>query len=191
MRRKILFHLTLTVLSLIVAMAPTSFAQDSDNDKKGGLHRRPNSNVRIAPEPTPTASPEAAQPSTLPADISGMYAFLKEGEYIQISIGNGEMEGVVSIYGESKSDKGEFEDLLFDKTRLSGDTIAFSTKPVHGTWFEFNGTIVRGNGKKRDAEGYYLLKGTLTKNAPGSDGKVQSLQREVSFKSFPESFGKE
>ena len=174
---------------------PTLFAQEQNQDQTqnndGSLHRRSherNGHDEAQPSPTPASSP---QPSTLPVDVSGMYAFLKEGEYLQLSIGNGEVEGVISIYGESKSDKGEFEDLLFDTTRVSGDTLQFTTKHVHGTWFEFNGTIVRGNGKKRDDEGYYLMKGTLIRNTPGTDGKVQSMQREVSLRSLPESFGRE
>jgi hypothetical protein len=168
-------------LVLILGIASQALAGQSEQS----LKRRSEQKA----QPQATATP-AAQPSTLPQDVSGMYAFLKEGEYLQLAIANGQLEGVVSIYGESQSDKGEFEDLLFDKTSLGGETLAFSTKHVHGTWVEFTGTIVRGSAKKRSDEGYYLLNGTLVMNTTGPEGKVQPMQRDVSFKSFPEDFGK-
>ena len=65
------------------------------------------------------AAPEKAQ--TTPAqqaskghEYSGMYSFLKDGEFVQITVEDeGRVTGFVSRYGEGESDKGAFLDQYF------------------------------------------------------------------------------
>jgi hypothetical protein len=52
-------------------------------------------------------------------------------------------------------------------------------------WFEFNGTVERGEGKNPGDEAYYVLKGTLTDNISDAQKKVTTHSREVVFKMFP------
>ena len=55
-------------------------------------------------------------------DISGMYTFLKEGEFVQIDVDGTRVTGFVSRYGDRDSDKGAFLDHLFKTGELKGDS---------------------------------------------------------------------
>jgi len=119
-------------------------------------------------------------------DYSGMYSFLRDGEFVQLTIEDGtRVSGFVSRYGDTESDKGAFLDQFFKEGKLDGARLSFTTATVHGVWYEFKGTIERGPGKTLAEEGYYILKGTLTEYRTDADQKVTSKAREVSFKSFP------
>jgi hypothetical protein len=69
---------------------------------------------------------------------------------------------------------------------LDDPKLTFVTETVHGVWFDFTGTVVRGDGKNPGDEAYYVLKGTLTQNATDADKKVSSHAREVALKMFPQ-----
>lgn len=128
-----------------------------------------------------TPSPQAAA-----EDYSGMYSFLKEGEFIQITIEDqGAVSGFISRYGDSSSDKGTFIDQFLKTGKMDGKKLTFTTETVHGTWFDFSGTFDRGPGKAPDQESYFVLRGTLTRNETGADKKTASQTRSVEFKSFP------
>lgn len=119
-------------------------------------------------------------------DYSGMYSFLKEGEFVQITLEEkGAVTGFISRYGDASSDKGVFLDQFFKSGRLDGKNISFTTENVHGTWFTFDGMIGRGPAAKPDEEGYYILQGSLTRFSNGPDQKTTSQQRQVEFRSFP------
>ena len=125
-------------------------------------------------------------PATPPSeDISGMYSFLKEGEFVQITVEDGRLSGFISRYGDSESDQGAFLNQFFDKTSLNGRNMSFTTKPVHGKWYEFKGTVQRGAVASKDKDGYWVLKGTLKENSEDENKKVSSRSGEVEFKSFP------
>jgi len=118
---------------------------------------------------------------------SGMYAFLKEGEFVQVTVEDaGHITGFVSRYGDGESDKGAFLDQFFKSGRLEGNKLNFTTEVVHGVAFEFKGTVERGEGKNPQDEAYFVLKGTLTENASDVNKKVTSHSREVAFKMFPQ-----
>jgi hypothetical protein len=128
-------------------------------------------------------------PPAAPAqqDFSGMYTFLREGEFVQITVEDaGHVTGFVSRYGDSQSDQGAFLDHFFKQGKLDGNDLTFTTETVHGTWFEFKGKLDRGPAKTRAQEGYYLLKGTLTENVSDAAKKASAKAREVEFKLFPE-----
>jgi hypothetical protein len=133
-----------------------------------------------------------AQAPTTPAskpteDYSGMYSFLRDGEFVQVTVEDaGRVTGFISRYGDLESDRDTFLEQFFKDGKLEGNNLSFSTKTVHGIWFEFKGTVVRGEGKKPGDEAYYVLKGTLTQYTADSAKKTTSKPREVSLKSFPQ-----
>jgi hypothetical protein len=129
-------------------------------------------------------TPPPAQPG---AEYSGMYNFLREGEFVQVTVEDqGHVTGFVSRFGDSESDRGAFLDHFFKQGKLDGNKLAFTTQTVHGVWFEFRGTVGRGEGKKAGDEAYYVLTGTLTENATDEAKKTTSRSREVTLKSFPQ-----
>jgi hypothetical protein len=128
--------------------------------------------------------PSPAMPG---ADYSGMYSFLRDGEFVQVTVeDHGRVTGFVSRYGNSESDRGVFLDHFFKSGKLDGNQLAFATETVHGASFEFRGTVDRGEGKSRGAEAYYVLKGTLVENTTDEAKKSSSRSREVALKSFPQ-----
>jgi len=131
--------------------------------------------------------PAAAQEAKAGREYSGMYSFLKDGEFVQITVEEeGRVTGFVSRYGEGESDKGAFLDQYFRSGKLDGGKLSFTTETVHAVWFEFKGTVERGEGKNRGDEAYYVLKGTLTENASDAQKKVTAHASEVELKMFPE-----
>jgi hypothetical protein len=134
----------------------------------------------------------AAQSSkTAPAqsgvDYSGMYNFLRDGEFVQVTVeDHGNVTGFISRFGDSESDRGAFLDHFFKQGKLDGNKLVFTTQTVHGVWFEFRGTVERGDGKKSGDEAYLVLKGTLTENSTDEAKKTTSRSREVALKSFPQ-----
>ena len=139
--------------------------------------------LAVLPSPAQTAPP-APLPGT---EYSGMYSFLRDGEFVQLTVeGQGRVTGFISRYGDLESDRGAFLDHFFKQGRLDGNKLTFTTETVHGIWFEFRGTIERGEGKKPGEEAYYVLKGTLTENSTDENKKTSSRSREVTLKSFPQ-----
>ena len=135
----------------------------------------------VAQESKPSA------PSQPGAEYSGMYNFLRDGEFVQVTVEDqGHVTGFISRYGDLESDRGAFLDHFFKQGKLDGNKLAFTTETVHGIWFEFRGTVERGEGKKAGDEAYYLLKGTLTENSTDEAKKTTSRSREVALKSFPQ-----
>jgi hypothetical protein len=126
------------------------------------------------------------QKTAVPADdYSGMYSFLQDGEFVQINLEEGNrLTGFISRY--SDGEKALFVDHFFDKAELHDSDVRFSTRRVHGVWFDFKGTISRGPGKTRSAEAYYVIKGTLTQYTSDANQAVTAKEREVTFLSFPQ-----
>ena len=131
---------------------------------------------------TPSQPPTGATP-----DYSGMYSFVKEGEFIQITLEDKcKVSGFISRYGDSDSDKGAFLDQFIKSGTSNGSHVAFATESLHGVTYTFEGVFERGTGKKPQDEGYFVVRGTLTRNVVSADGKDQSTQsRQVEFRSFP------
>jgi hypothetical protein len=119
-------------------------------------------------------------------DYSGQYSFLREGEFIQISIEDGKkVTGFISRYGDTGSDHGVFLDQFLKPGTLAGGKLVFSTEAVHGTWFEFDGVATRGPAKSASEEGFYLIRGKLTRFNTDAEKKNTSQVRQVEFRSFP------
>jgi hypothetical protein len=126
------------------------------------------------------------QKTAAPAeDYSGMYSFLQEGEFVQINVAEGNrLTGFISRY--SDSEKALFVDHFFEKAELHDHDIRFTTRKVHGVWFEFKGTVSRGPGKTRNTEAYYVINGTLTQYTSDANQVVTAREREATFRSFPQ-----
>ena len=101
-------------------------------------------------------------PSKLPSEASGEYQLGKPGDVIEIILDSNGLTGYISMLGKSDHDKEAPLTYFFDETQLDARTLSFTTRPVHGQWYSFEGTVVRGPAATRDKEGYYLLKGKLT-----------------------------
>ena len=126
----------------------------------------------------------APQEAKAGREYSGMYSFLKDGEFVQISVEDGgRVTGFVSRYGDGESDKGVFLDQFFRSGKLEGSRL--TTETVHAVWFEFRGTVERGEGKNPGDEAYYVLKGLLADNTSDATKKVTTHFSEVVFKMFP------
>jgi len=118
---------------------------------------------------------------------SGTYSFLKEGEFLQLTVEDeGSVTGFVSRYGDGENDKGAFLDQFFKSGKLQGNRLNFTTDVVHGVAFVFQGTVERGDGKSPADEAYFVLKGTLTENVSDANKKVTPHPRPVLFKRFPQ-----
>jgi hypothetical protein len=136
------------------------------------------------------STPQNAPAAKPVEDYSGMYSFLQDGEFVQLTVEDaGRVTGFISRYGDLESDRGAFLDHFFKPGKLDGKKLSFTTETVHGVWYEFNGVVERGPGKNPGDEAYYLLKGTLTQHSTDTDKKALSKTREVSFKSFPQDLG--
>lgn len=137
---------------------------------------------------TAQSVPAPQTPAAVPSkdDISGMYSFLKEGEFVQINQEDGGyITGFVSRFGDDETDKKTFLDQFFNKASLKGNELSFATKIVHGTWYEFTGLVERGPGKTAADEGYRLIKGKLTHHKTDAKGKDSAESRDLEMKSFP------
>ena len=141
-------------------------------------------------QPSAPATPNAEKDNASINDPSGMYSFLREGEFVQLTIDEGKLSGYISRYGDSESDKGTFIDQFFDKASLEGDRLSFATKTVHGTWYGFTGVITKTPGKQPTQEGYRVIKGKLIQHVTDASNADKPRQREVEFKSFPQDLSK-
>ena len=101
-------------------------------------------------------------PTKLPSEASGEYQLGRPGDVIEIILDNNGLTGYISRLGRNEKDKEVPLTYFFDQTQLNAHTLSFTTKPVHGEWYSFDGTVVRGPAPTRDKEGYYLLKGRLS-----------------------------
>jgi len=145
--------------------------------------------VAVALQSNAAAAQETAK-SNPADDVAGTYGFLREGEYVQLTMEDGRLSGYVSRFGDTDSDKGQFIDQFFDKASVTGNRLTFNTKTVHGVWYEFTGTITTAVGKQAAQEGFHVMKGTLIQHATDGKGAEKTMQRQVEFKSFPADLSK-
>lgn len=132
------------------------------------------------------ANPNGQSPSKPGADYSGMYGFLHDGEFVQLTVEDqGHVIGFISRYADPEGEGG-FLDQFFKSGVIEGNRLSFATDTVHGVAFEFRGTIQRGLGKNRSDEGYYVLAGTLVENNTDAAKKTSSRSSDVALKSFPQ-----
>jgi hypothetical protein len=130
------------------------------------------------------AAPEQAAPPA--EDISGMYSFLREGEFVQINLEQNGVSGYISRRGDLESDRGAFLDQFFSKASVQGHEVAFTTKPLHGVVYDFKGHFERGPAKSKTEDGYYVVRGTLKEIVSDGENHASMRSREVVFKLLAE-----
>lgn len=167
-------HLTLLRQKALVTMTLVMLAAACH--AQAGLAKRGQNNA--AQEDSANATvPHAAE------DISGMYSFVKEGEFLQITLDRTSVTGYISRLGESDSDNGVFLDQFFLKADVQGHDVSFTTRQLHGVWYEFKGKFSRGPGKTKGDDAYYILRGTLKElTSNNAEKTVSSRSRDVEFK---------
>jgi hypothetical protein len=167
---------------LILALGIGS-ALSSISEKLRAQEAKPSADAAAKPAPAAPVQPDA---KAVPA-YSGMYSFLKEGEFVQVTVEDtGHVTGFVSRFGDEENNKEEFLDQFFKTAKLDGNKLSFTTEMVNGVTFDFKGTVERGEGKNPGDEAYFVLNGTLTQSATDANKKVTSHSQEVAFKVFPQ-----
>lgn len=127
-------------------------------------------------------TPEVTGTNAAAEDISGMYSFLHEGEFLQINLEKDGVSGYISRMGILPSDRDEFLDHFFTRAEIRGHDVSFTTRHVHSMWYEFKGRYDRGPGKTKVQDGYYVIRGTLTEFTIDTQKNTTSRSREVEFK---------
>jgi hypothetical protein len=149
----------------------------------GAACRAQDAGFAVRGQSKPTAQDGEKNPVSTPAeDFSGMYSFLKEGEFLQINVEKSAVSGYISRMGETDSDNGVFLDQFFDKVQIQGRDVSFITKPLHNLWYDFKGKFERGPGKTKFDDGYYVLRGTLKEVTLDENKKPVAHSREVELK---------
>jgi hypothetical protein len=104
--------------------------------------------------------PRSSGRTVLPLEASGAYSLGSTGQ-IDVELQPDRLSGFITRLGDRESDEGTPLTFFFATSRLAGQRLAFTTRQVHGVGWSFEGTIVRGSGRSRDQQGYYLLEGRL------------------------------
>jgi hypothetical protein len=129
-------------------------------------------------------SPAKAEPQA-GEEITGLYSFIHEGEFVQIEVNEGKVTGLVSRFKDDDPEKAEFVDQYFEQAKLEGTALSFRTKPADGVWFEFFGVVERGPAKTPADEGYWNVRGTLKERRTSPQGEVSEKVHTLTLKSFP------
>ena len=167
LRKRIAGYLLVTIFAALAALCCQ--AQD-------GLSKRGQGKAGEQDTAANAVVPHAAE------DISGMYSFLKDGEFLQITLEKNEVTGYISRMGDSESDHGVFLDQFFSRADIQGHEVSFTTRPLHSMWYEFQGKFDRGPGKAKTDDGYYILRGTLKEFTMNDSKSVSERSRSVEFK---------
>lgn len=132
------------------------------------------------------ATPQKANPvPSTGNEYSGMYSFLRDGEFVQITVEDaGHVSGFVKRYGDLDSDKGELLDHFFKTAHLDGNRLSFATEMVHGVAFDFQGTVARAPDRRPGDEGYYSIEGKLTETSSDEHARPTSRERGLTLKSL-------
>jgi hypothetical protein len=162
------------LLVLALAWASAAFGQDTTDP---GLHRRTPGQTEQAPPSIPNGKQKGT--STLPESATGEYMLDDNGSVVQITIDNGVLDGYISRVIEGQTTALTY---FFDRTTIDGNHLTFTTKPVHGIWYSFDGTIARGDATSMQETGFYRLKGSWAMHADAGKSQSSSI---VSFKSTP------
>jgi hypothetical protein len=162
------------VAILMAAMMFSGIASGQNQTGGDSPNAPPRLHQRTEPTYGDVRSPVNPQvPSALPSDASGEYKLGKPGDVIEIILDGNGLTGYISMLGKTEKDKDAALTYFFDETELDAKTLSFTTRPVHGQSYSFEGTIVRGPATSREKDGYYLLQGTLTLHSDGTGGGDQ------------------
>jgi hypothetical protein len=151
------------------------------------LHQRSEMNQEQSEADANKAIDSAREPSSLPGDVWGSYQFDHSNDSIELDLERNKLNGYITQLGDAETDNNTPLTFFFDESAIDGGDITFQTRVVHGVWYSFRGTIVRGDGKLRGDGGYYVLRGVLAAHHPqsGRDKSADEVieRRQVHFKS--------
>ena len=99
---------------------------------------------------------------------------------------DGSVTGFISRFGDSANDKDTFLNQFFKAAKIEGTHLEFTTKALHGVWYEFAGTTETVAEAKPESQGARVLRGTLKVHSMGPKGADNVKSRAVVFKSFPQ-----
>jgi hypothetical protein len=179
-----IFPFTLTSCILVgIAGAQVAKIQQGTTP---GLYTRAQSEASDSVGTEPQSSGD--QHSSLPADVSGAYEFDHLNESIEVDVDRNKLSGYISRLGDSETDTNTPLTYFFDHASVHGTALQFQTRVLHGVWYSFRGTIVRGRGQVRSDEGYYVLHGVLQEHHPQDQQEKSAdetiVRRTVNFKSL-------
>jgi hypothetical protein len=168
---RLLFWFLPILSSLLLLDGAPIFAQQQ---AAPALHRRVEANSIDEADSTTVSRGR----TTLPLDASGEYSLGESGEAVEIDLEPNHLGGYISRFGDRMSDQGTPLTFFFATSALNGQQLSFTTRKVHGVWFSFVGTIVRGNASTKAEEGYYRLQGRMVLH---DDANGTQQQRDVSL----------
>lgn len=152
------------------------------------LHQRSAMNQDQSEADANRAIDSAQEPSSLPEDVWGSYQFDHSNDSIELDLDRSKLSGYITQLGDEETDSNTPLTFFFDQSAMDGGEIGFQTRVVHGVWYSFRGTIVRGPGKTRADQGYYVLRGVLAVHHPQSrrDKSADEMieKRQIHFKSM-------
>ena len=176
---------TAAFFGCILAGSTWALAQQTSTPS---LHQRSEMNQDESEAAENRAIDSAREPSSLPNDVWGSYKFEHSNDSIELDLDRNKLTGYITQLGDAETDSNTPLTFFFDQSAIDGGEISFQTRVVHGVWYSFHGTIVRGEGNARGDEGYYVLRGTLAVHHPesGRDKSADEIieRREVRFKSM-------
>ena len=146
--------IALLLLAFLACEAPPIWAQAPASDPV--LHRRSYNHDDADLE----YDTRSTGRTILPLEASGEYS-MGSGGTVDVELQRDRLSGFITRSGDRESDEGTPLTFFFATSRLAGQQLAFTTRQVHGVWFSFEGTIVRGSARSREQQGYYLLQGRL------------------------------
>jgi hypothetical protein len=161
----------LIAASLFLVSAPIVWAQ---NSTEPALHHR----TPADGQSQSTAHGQQRGTSTLPPEASGEYMLDEAGSVVQITIENGVLSGYISRFVDASSSL----TYLFDRTTIHATRLTFTTSQVHGIWYSFEGTIVRGDARTVNENGFYRLTGAWVEHDESRKSQSHST---VNLKSTP------
>jgi hypothetical protein len=171
--------LPVLLLGLSATAQEPALQHRKGNNQAGPGATEPNAAAPNAAAPNAGAPNAAAQdvtrtvtevksPLNLPTDAGGEYVFGRSGEFIEIIFQDGVLRGYMSRESGAESDRGAPLTYFFSHTTVDGARISFRTYLIHGAWYSFEGTILRGAARSLADDGYYRLAGSLVLHDEGT-----------------------
>ena len=176
---------TLTTAALLLFPAVALAELRLQAQTEPGLHHRTDSDA--AAQNQAAGSSQSTTHVHLPEEAEGEYQWGDSGEVINLYVENGRLDGYLTQRSERRQVNSTPITFSFDRTTVHGSQITFTTQRIHGDWYSFTGSLVRGSAVSPRQQGYYLLNGTLSSHfhtqIVGEDARPeQSSDRVVSLK---------
>ena len=129
------------------------------------LHERPAPGAADAkPQAAATRLPVPKR-SELPPNADGEYQFGETGEVIELYVEDHILRGYIVKRSERWHAGSTPLTYDFSSGSAVNNAVSFTTRTLHGEFYSFSGSVVRGPAADPSSLGYYLLRGQLTLHA--------------------------